>query len=190
MKALTALVDRLIVGAPFDEPQPFMGPVIDNEAAAHLLERVSDLIAGGAKVIRPLERIVTDRPLLTPAILDVSGVTDRPDDELFGPVLQVSRAADFTDAVTQANATRYGLSASLISPSRERYEQFWIGIRAGIVNWNRPTNGAASSAPFGGIGWSGNHRPSAYYAADYCAYPVASAEADSAAASIPVGLRA
>jgi len=174
MKALTALVDRLIVGAPFDEPQPFMGPVIDNEAAAHLLERVSDLIAGGAKVIRPLERIVSDRP----------------DDELFGPVLQVSRAADFTDAVTQANATRYGLSASLISPSRERYEQFWIGIRAGIVNWNRPTNGAASSAPFGGIGWSGNHRPSAYYAADYCAYPVASAEADSAAASIPVGLRA
>ena len=188
MKALTALVDRLIVGAPFDAPQPFRGPVIDNEAAAHLLERVSDLIAGGAKVIRPLERIVTDRPLLTPAILDVSGVTDRPDDELFGPVLQVSRAADFTDAVTQANATRYGLSASLISPSRERYEQCWIGIRAGIVNWNRPTNGAASSAPFGGIGWSGNHRPSAYYAADYCAYPVASAEADSAAASIPVAL--
>ena len=36
--------------------------------------------------------------------------------------------------------------------------------------------GAASSAPFGGVGKSGNHRPSAYYAADYCAYPVASIE--------------
>ncbi|MGH8807350.1 MAG: succinylglutamate-semialdehyde dehydrogenase, partial [Noviherbaspirillum sp.] len=42
--------------------------------------------------------------------------------------------------------------------------------------WNRPTTGAASTAPFGGIGKSGNHRPSAYYAADYCAYPVASIE--------------
>jgi succinylglutamic semialdehyde dehydrogenase len=36
--------------------------------------------------------------------------------------------------------------------------------------------GASSAAPFGGIGASGNHRPSAYYAADYCAYPVASLE--------------
>jgi succinylglutamic semialdehyde dehydrogenase len=187
MAALTGLVDRLIVGAPHDAPAPFMGPVIDNDAADHLLKAVGNL---GAKVIRPLERVTPGLPLLTPAILDVSAVTDRPDDELFGPVLQVSRAHDFALAIEQANATRYGLSASLISPSRERYEQFWAGIRAGIVNWNRPTNGAASSAPFGGIGWSGNHRPSAYYAADYCAYPVASAETDSVAATIPIGLRA
>jgi succinylglutamic semialdehyde dehydrogenase len=119
----------------------------------------------------------------------VTSIAERPDDELFGPVLQVSRASDFADALAQANATRYGLSASLISPSHERYDQFWTGIRAGIVNWNRPTNGAASSAPFGGIGWSGNHRPSAYYAADYCAYPVASAEVETVSAAIPIGLR-
>ncbi|MCP3291861.1 aldehyde dehydrogenase family protein, partial [Aeromonas hydrophila] len=49
-------------------------------------------------------------------------------------------------------------------------------IRAGIVNWNKPITGASSAAPFGGIGASGNHRASAYYAADYCAYPVASVE--------------
>ncbi len=190
MAALTGLVDRLIVGAPHDAPAPFMGPVIDNDAADHLLARVEQLAASGAKTIRPLERLTPDRPLLTPAILDVGAVADRPDDELFGPVLQVIRATDFDDAIAQANATRYGLSASLISPSRERYDAFWTGIRAGIVNWNRPTNGAASSAPFGGIGWSGNHRPSAYYAADYCAYPVASAESESAAATIAIGLRA
>ena len=45
------------------------------------------------------------------------------------------------------------------------------------VNWNRQTTGASSAAPFGGVGDSGNHRASAYYAADYCAYPVASMEA-------------
>lgn len=189
MAALTRLTDRLIVGAPQDDPAPFMGPVIDNAAADHLLARADELIASGATVVRPLARLTPGLPLLSPAILDVTDGTERPDDELFGPVLQVSRARDFGQAIEQANATRYGLSASLISPSRERYEQFWTGIRAGIVNWNRPTNGAASSAPFGGIGWSGNHRPSAYYAADYCAYPVASAETDHIAAAIPVGLR-
>jgi succinylglutamic semialdehyde dehydrogenase len=189
MAALTRLIDRLIVGAPHDDPAPFMGPVIDNAAADHLLSGVGALIAKGAHVIRPLERVRPGLPLLTPAVLDVTSIAERPDDELFGPVLQVSRASDFADALAQANATRYGLSASLISPSHERYDQFWTGIRAGIVNWNRPTNGAASSAPFGGIGWSGNHRPSAYYAADYCAYPVASAEVETVSAAIPIGLR-
>ena len=51
------------------------------------------------------------------------------------------------------------------------------------------TVGASSEAPFGGIGLSGNHRPSAYYAADYCAYPVVSMEAEQARASIGVGLK-
>jgi succinylglutamic semialdehyde dehydrogenase len=46
-----------------------------------------------------------------------------------------------------------------------------------VINWNKPTNGAPSNAPFGGVGLSGNHRPSAFYAADYCAYPVTSVEA-------------
>jgi succinylglutamic semialdehyde dehydrogenase len=58
-----------------------------------------------------------------------------------------------------------------------------------VINWNRPTNGASSAAPFGGVGLSGNHRPSAYYAADYCAYPVASNEMEQPRAMIGVGLR-
>jgi succinylglutamic semialdehyde dehydrogenase len=109
--------------------------------------------------------------------------------ELFGPILQVIRTTDFDAAIAEANNTRYGLSASLISQTPELYDRFWAGARAGIVNWNKPTNGASSAAPFGGVGWSGNHRPSAYYAADYCAYPVVSNEADAARASIGIGLR-
>ena len=68
------------------------------------------------------------------------------------------------------------MSASLIGGSPQDYNRFWANVRAGIVNWNRPTNGASSGAPFGGVGLSGNHRPAAFYAADYCAYPVASSE--------------
>jgi len=68
------------------------------------------------------------------------------------------------------------------------YDQFWAGVRAGVINWNKPTNGAPSNAPFGGVGMSGNHRPSAFSAADYCAYPVTSSEADRARASLNEGL--
>jgi succinylglutamic semialdehyde dehydrogenase len=116
-------------------------------------------------------------------------MAERPDVELFGPLLQVIRVPDFPAAIAEANNSRYGLSASLIGGSPEQYNQFWANVRCGIVNWNRPTNGASSSAPFGGLGISGNHRPSAYYAADYCAYPVSSAEIEQPRASIGVGLK-
>ena len=61
---------------------------------------------------------------------------------------------DFDAALAEANATRYGLAASLIGGSPELYDRFWANIRAGVINWNKPTNGAPSNAPFGGIGLS------------------------------------
>lgn len=186
---LGKIVDKLIVGAPHDNPAPFMGPVIDNETADQLGESFLELVLRGAKPIRHLQRPQPDLPFLTPGILDVTSLDDRPDIELFGPILQVIRAENFDAAMIEANNTRYGLSASLITQTPDLYNRFWANARAGIVNWNKPTNGASSGAPFGGIGWSGNHRPSAYYAADYCAYPVVSNEADAARASIGIGLR-
>ena len=88
---------------------------------------------------------------------------------------------DEAEALARANATRYGLSAGLVSDDPKTWDHFIRRIRAGVVNFNRPTTGAAGDMPFGGLGASGNHRPSAYYAADYCAYPVASFEADAVA---------
>ncbi len=114
-------------------------------------------------------------------------MAERPDVELFGPLLQVVKVDDFDEAIAEANNTRFGLSASLIGGTPQDYNRFWANIRAGIVNWNRPTNGASSDAPFGGIGLSGNHRPAAFYAADYCAYPVASSEMEQPRASVGVG---
>ncbi len=186
---VAALVDRLVVGAPFDDPAPFMGPVIDNRAADGLQAGFARLIDGGGDVIRPLTRRDPGWPLLSPAIIDVTAVANRPDAELFGPVLQVIRVADFAAALAEANATKFGLSAGLIGGTAALYDRFWAASRAGVVNWNRPTNGAASNAPFGGIGLSGNNRPSAFYAADYCAWPVASLEADAASSGIVTGLR-
>jgi succinylglutamic semialdehyde dehydrogenase len=186
--AVLALADRLIVGAAFDDPQPFMGPVISNAAADGLERGWSGLVAAGGRVLRPLVRARTDRPFLSPAVIDMTGHAPS-DDELFGPVLQIIRVPDWDAAIAAANATRFGLAAGLIGGDAVRFDDFWARSRAGIVNWNRPTNGASSAAPFGGIGASGNHRPSAYYAADYCAFPVATLAADALGGGITTGLR-
>ena len=186
---LKRLTDRIILGAPFDEPAPFMGPVIDNEAADQLGEAFLYLLSNGGKALCQMRRPREGLPFLTPGIIDVTAMQERPDVELFGPLLQVVRVDDFDQAIAEANATRFGLSASLIGGSPKDYDRFWTNIRAGIVNWNRPTNGASSAAPFGGIGLSGNHRPAAFYAADYCAYPVASTEMGQPRASLGVGFK-
>lgn len=182
------LIARIIVDEPFADPAPFMGPVIDNAAAEQLVESFLYFLSNGGKAIRHMTRPDNDLPFLSPAIIDTTAMQDRPDVELFGPLLQVIKVKDFDEAIVEANRTRFGLSASLIGGSPQDYNRFWANIRAGIVNWNRPTNGASSSAPFGGLGLSGNHRPAAYYAADYCAYPVASTEMDQPRATIGVGL--
>nr|WP_294168677.1 succinylglutamate-semialdehyde dehydrogenase [uncultured Sphingomonas sp.] len=189
VRAILKLLDRIIVGHPHAEPAPFMGPVIDNAAADHLQERFLGLMIKGARVLRRLDRPREDLPFLTPSLIDVTGIDSLPDEELFGPVLQLIRVPDFDAAIDEANRTRYGLAASLVGGSPELYDKFWANVRAGVINWNKPTNGAPSNAPFGGVGLSGNHRPSAFYAADYSAYPVTSSEAEIARASIGEGLR-
>ena len=189
VEAITRMIDRIIVDEPFADPQPFMGPVIDNATADHLLEQWVELMIKGGKPIRRLDRPFKDRPYLTPALIDVTNAKDRRDEEVFGPVIQLFRVKDFDAAIAEANNTRFGLAASLIGGSPEMFERFWGQVRAGVINWNKPTNGAPSNAPFGGVGLSGNHRPSAFYAADYSAYPVTSVQANTARGSIGQGLR-
>jgi succinylglutamic semialdehyde dehydrogenase len=189
VKAMLKLMDRLIVDAPLSRPQPFMGPVIDNSAADHVQAQFLDLMIKGGRVIRRLDRPQEDKPFLTPALIDVTEVSGRRDEEIFGPALQLIRVPDFDAAIAEANNTGFGLAASLVGGSPELFDRFWAEVRAGVINWNKPTNGAPSNAPFGGVGLSGNHRPSAAYAADYCAYPVTSSEAEVAGGAITEGLR-
>ena len=189
LEEIARLIGRIIIGEPHSDPQPFMGPVIDNEAADQVQVSFLDLLMKGGRAITHLQRPIEGRPFLTPGLIDVTEVANRPDEEIFGPVLQVIRVPDFDAAIAEANNTRFGLSAAILTEKPALYDRFWAGTRAGIINWNKPTNGAPSNAPFGGVGLSGNHRPAAYYAADYCAYPVVSGEVEQARASIGVGLK-
>ncbi|WP_300657362.1 succinylglutamate-semialdehyde dehydrogenase [Pseudomonas sp.] len=176
---LVQVAGQLKVGRYDEQPAPFMGSVISLAAAEHLLQAQQQLLGKGATALLAMTQPLPGAALLTPGIIDVTAVAERADEEFFGPLLQVIRYADFEGAIAEANNTQFGLAAGLLSDSSARYKQFWLHSRAGIVNWNKQLTGAASTAPFGGIGASGNHRASAYYAADYCAYPVASLECES-----------
>jgi succinylglutamic semialdehyde dehydrogenase len=95
--------------------------------------------------------------------------------------MQIIRVRTFEEAIARANATKYGLSGGLVCDDDARWQTAYAEMRAGILNRNRPTAGASGAMPFGGPGLSGNFRPGAYYAADYCAWPQASQIADMAA---------
>ncbi len=177
LSRLVEVAGNLQVGAWDAEPQPFMGPVVSATAAATLVDAQAELQRLGGEVLLPMTQPNPERGFVSPGIVDITQIQQQaPDEEHFGPLLKVIRYNDLDEAIAIANATRYGLSAGFVGDDEERYRHFWSHIRAGIVNWNSPTTGASGSAPFGGIGDSGNHRPSAWYAADYCAYPVASVE--------------
>ncbi len=185
VEAVDAMAARLPIAAWNDGTDAFMGPLVSDQAAASAHRAVTERIARGAKVIRAFEA-VADRSaaFVTPALLDATGI-DIPDAEIFAPVLSIIRVPDFDAAIEAANATSFGLSAGLISQDPALWTRMVEESRAGVLNRNRPTTGAAGNMPFGGLGASGNHRPSAYYAADYCAYPIASFEAEGVA-PVPV----
>lgn len=176
--ALVKITDRLIINQPFADPQPFMGPVISPKVAEGLERSFDKLTEDDGEAIRNLSVRDEGSAFVSPGIVDVTQSGVVPDEEHFGPLLKVWRVKDFDAAIERANATRFGLSAGLLSDDKAKWQKFVAMSRAGIVNWNRQTTGAAGSAPFGGIGASGNHRPAAFYAADYCAYPVASMEGE------------
>ena len=178
LELLQAAIRRIGVGAWDAEPSPFMGALISEASAKMMVQAQEKLLGLGGVSLVKLEHQQQGTGFVSAGLIDMTGVKDIPDEEYFGPLLQVFRYDTFDDAIKQANQTKYGLSAGLLADDKADYEYFFHHIRAGIVNWNKQITGAAGAAPFGGVGASGNHRPSAYYAADYCAYPVASMEQD------------
>ncbi|RBW65565.1 succinylglutamate-semialdehyde dehydrogenase [Vibrionales bacterium C3R12] len=176
LEKLISATQKIRVDQPFAEPAPFMGPQISEAAAKFILDAQANLQSLGGESLVLAKGL--EAAFVTPGIIDVTQIVELPDEEYFGPLLQVIRYESLDAAVEMANDTRFGLSAGLVSTDDGEWDYFVDHIRAGIVNRNRQLTGASGDAPFGGPGASGNLRPSAYYAADYCAYPMASMEGE------------
>ncbi len=143
---LVQVAGELRVGRWDAEPQPFMGGVVSAAAAENMLKAQQRLLALGGKSLLTLRLLEPGSSLLSPGIIDLTGVAGVPDEEYFGPLTTIVRYRDFDEALRLANQTRYGLSVGLVSPQRELFERLLLEARAGIVNWNKPLTGASSAA--------------------------------------------
>lgn len=182
------VASTLLVG-PGRGPEPvFMGPLVTESAADAVLRFQSGVAARGGRVL--LESTRLDRPghFVTPGVVEVERFTLENDEELFGPLVQVSVTDSLDDAIEQANASRYGLAASVFTSDDTEWERAFDALRAGCINRNTGTAGASSKLPFGGLGLSGNHRPAAAFSVDYCAFPIASMVERGADVAVPGGM--
>ncbi len=190
LEELSLSISKIQVGNPLAQTQPFMGTLVSSQAAEETVAAQRELLAAGAEILN--EAIVDSRcgAQISPGFVFLPKPFEK-DQEVFGPLLTATVATDLDDAIQCANRTQYGLAAGILTDDRSAYQHFVNHVRAGIVNWNSPTTGASGKLPFGGTGASGNHRPSGYFAADYCSYPVASIEMHElpTPTSLPPGLQ-
>lgn len=140
---------ELRVGDP-REPTTFMGPMANAAQREHVLKQIEQAEQAGAKV-RVRGEARGPGFFLGPTL--VEGVTDDMSlakDETFGPVVALSSYADVDEAIARANATSYGLGASVWGPDDEQTHVLAGRIQAGMVGINRGLS-AAGEAPW--VGW-------------------------------------
>jgi succinate-semialdehyde dehydrogenase/glutarate-semialdehyde dehydrogenase len=150
-------MEALVVGDPFDEKTE-LGPLSSAAGVADLDRDVKSTVRAGARVLtggKPLDRpgnfyaptVLTDIPKGSPAYQE----------ELFGPVASVFRAADINDAIRIANDSRFGLGASAWTNDAKERERFINDLESGMVFINRMV-ASDPRIPFGGVKWSGHGR--------------------------------
>ncbi|RMH30487.1 MAG: aldehyde dehydrogenase family protein [Planctomycetota bacterium] len=195
LPAVVKAASSLVIGDPRSGDPVFMGPIISQQARDAVFDAQRRFARQGGRVILESTPIPgLDGWYLTPSVIVVDrfaiGVDDCGcDEEVFGPMLRVCVVKSLDEAIEQANATRYGLAASIFTADPGAQERFLAEARAGCVNINCGTAGASSKLPFGGLGFSGNHRPAGAFSLDYCAYPVATMIEGSDAATLAQGMR-
>lgn len=199
LEAMAKAARSLAVGPPRSTTPVFMGPIINRAARLGVIEAQKAWSKQGGEIV--LEAQPIEHPdkgwYVSPGIVRVDRFTADEgksagcgeDVEVFGPLLRVSVVRDLDEAVEQANATRYGLAASIFTANAQAAERFLFESRAGCVNINTGTAGASSKLPFGGLGLSGNHRPAGSFSLDYCAYPVAGMIERGSAAALAEGMK-
>jgi succinylglutamic semialdehyde dehydrogenase len=188
---ITAFVEcarTLTVGAGDAEPAPFMGPLVSREAREAALAFQAECAARGERVLLESRAPAGDGWFVTPGVVQAKRFERATDREVFGPVVRIAVAEDLQDAIVQANATDFGLAASIFTRSEANVAAAMAGLRAGCINVNCGTAGASGKLPFGGLGRSGNLRPAGAAMIDACAYPVATMAEQGSAATVAPGM--
>src|SRR5450830_1517994 len=112
---LVDVASRLTIGASAAEPAPFMGPVVSAAIAKRLVAAQADMVARGGKLLLEMKHLDANTGFVSAGIVDVTDAKGIPDEEWFGPLLQIIRVTDFDSAIDAANNTSFGLASALIS---------------------------------------------------------------------------
>lgn len=146
---------RYVPGDPSD-PGTKLGPLISEAAVTRYLALTSEpaewLVAGSA----PREADGKRGHYVLPAVRRGFAHDDA---EPFSPVLEIEPFRHLGDAIGRANATPFGLTVSVFTRDKDRFEQLAASLRAGNIYANLPTTFSPGTLPFGGFGLSGNGRP-------------------------------
>lgn len=156
-----ALVERLVaaakarvVGSGLAEGTQ-MGPLVSRAQYSKVVGHVDTAVRSGAALVagdEPLDASCARGQFVRPMVLTGVGPEDRiAQEEVFGPVLATMRIGSYEEAITVANSTRYGLSASIVTDDMHRAFDFVRRVDSGVVKVNLPTTGVAMNAPFGGM---------------------------------------
>jgi alpha-ketoglutaric semialdehyde dehydrogenase len=149
-------VSAVKVGSGVDDE---CGPVISRASLERLQHAVDRAVTRGAAIAAGGVRVEAQSPgyYFAPTVLEnVDPADDVSQQELFGPITCLYRAANFDQAIALANATSYGLTGAIHTANSNRIEEFIQRYHAGLVSINGPTYGAGPHMPFGGVKNSGN----------------------------------
>ena len=147
--------DRLVIGDPLDDRSD-IGPMISEAEAIRIEEWLAEAAELGARVLTGGTR---DGAFFAPAVL-----AELPHDakcwgeEIFGPVVSISRYRSFDEAVQLANATRYGLQSAVFTNDLSKAMLAHETIEAGAIVINDAPFFRAVQMPYGGVGDSGYGR--------------------------------
>ena len=171
IERLVEAAAKLSWGDPFTDV--FMGPLASIGDRDHVNALCEAGVAAGAEVLLSGESREAGA-WRGPSIhrIDADHDSDYTRHEVFGPDLAITVVDDLEEAMTVAERSEYGLSASIFTGSRSAFERVFSRLRVGCLNWNRSTNRASGAFPFGGLGRSGNYRPAGGDAVRYTTYPV------------------
>jgi acyl-CoA reductase-like NAD-dependent aldehyde dehydrogenase len=147
------LVDRveMLVVGPGHEEGTTLGPVVSAKARDEITSAVQQAIDEGARVLATAA--VPDAPghWVAPTLLAGTPDLTISREEVFGPVTTVLRAADLDAAIALANATDFGLTASVFTRGERTARRCVDELVAGLVKVNAPSTGSELHAPFGGL---------------------------------------
>ncbi len=161
LDALTPMVVGLSAGDPTNEKVK-VGPMIRERDAQRVESWMAEAVSGGARMVTGGER---SGAVLRPAIIaDVKPEMKVSSEELFGPAVVVTPAADIDDAIRLANQTRYGLAAAIFTQDINKALRFALEVDAGNLNINGGTSFRADMMPYGGLRDSGMGKEGPRYA--------------------------